>query len=90
MPWTALPFSERAQKAQLSGRYGVQGIPTLVVLNKDGSVISKDGRAELSADPTGASFPWIPKPIPELLGSSFLGTDATSVDRSAIDGKVSH
>jgi nucleoredoxin len=87
MPWTAMPFSERAKKAELSGRYGVQGIPTLVVLNKDGSVITKNARQDMMGDPTGASFPWIPKPIPELIGSSFIGAGGTTVDRGAIEGK---
>jgi nucleoredoxin len=87
MPWTAMPFSERAKKAELSSRYGVQGIPSLVVLNKDGSVISKNAREALMGDPTGASFPWIPKPIGEMLGSSFVGAGGAVVDRSAIEGK---
>lgn len=87
MPWTAMPFSERTKKAELSSRYGVQGIPTLVVLNKDGSVITKNARQDMMTDPKGESFPWIPKPIPELIGSNFIGSGGTPVDRSAIEGK---
>jgi len=32
MPWTALPFSARDIKAQLSSKFGVSGIPSLVFL----------------------------------------------------------
>ena len=88
MPWTAMPFAERAKKTELSSRYGVQGIPTLVVLNKDGSVITKNARQDMMTDPKGESFPWIPKSIPELIGSSFIAAGGAAVDRSAIEGKV--
>ena len=30
MPWLALPFADRERKAALSGKYGVQGIPTML------------------------------------------------------------
>lgn len=88
MPWTAMPFSEREKKAQLSSRYGVQGIPTLVVLNIDGSVITKDARECIMDDPTGVSFPWTPMPVPELIGSSFITAGGAVVDKSGIEGKV--
>jgi nucleoredoxin len=69
MPFLALPFEARAEKAKLSKKFGVSGIPTLVVLNKDGSVITKNGRAEVSADPEGKKFPWVPPTIFDILGS---------------------
>ena len=46
-PWLALPFSDRTKKAELSKQFKVQGIPTLVILNKDGTVITTKGRAAL-------------------------------------------
>ena len=46
--WYALPHG--AGEAQsLSGQFGVRGIPALVVVAMDGSVISKDGRQEVSS-----------------------------------------
>ena len=90
MPWAAMPFAERTKKAELSSRYGVQGIPTLVVLNKDGSLISKNARQNLAEDPTGSAFPWIPRPLPELIGNSFVRPGGAAADRSAIEGKVVH
>lgn len=86
MPWAALPFSERDTKAKLSSRFGVQGIPTLIVLNVDGSLITKNGREKVSSDPRGASFPWAPKPLSELIGNDFIGKSG-SVEKSAFAGK---
>jgi nucleoredoxin len=65
-PWLALDFSDRKRKEQLSSHFKVEGIPSFVILDKDGSVITKDGRAAVSADPTGAEFPWYPKPVSNL------------------------
>jgi len=50
MPWTALPFADREQKARLSSRFNVQGIPMLVVLDgENGQVLSQNGRAEVQS-----------------------------------------
>lgn len=86
MPWTALPFSERQLKSKLSSKFGVNGIPCLVVLNKDGSLISKNGRTCVSEDPTGEKFPWVPLPLKEELGNSFIGKNGP-VDSSHFEGK---
>ncbi|XP_033742033.1 tryparedoxin-like [Pecten maximus] len=43
MPWCALPFDAANEKADLSKEYGIRGIPTLVILKKDGTV-EKNGR----------------------------------------------
>merc|ERR1740138_643520 len=78
MPWLALPFSERERKEKLSSKFKVRGIPTLVILDVDGSVITTDGRSAVSEDPTGAAFPWKPKPLSALLGADdlvFVGKD---------------
>jgi len=60
MPWLALPFSARKIKEQLSEKFGVRGIPTLVVLQSDGTIVAKDARAKVTSDPTGKS--WLPAP----------------------------
>jgi len=66
MPWHALDFADRKRKEQLSTLFGVSGIPSVVIIDADGSVISKDGRGALTADPTGEEFPWYPKPVKNL------------------------
>jgi len=73
MPWLALPFDERKLKAKLSGKFKVQGIPTLVILDPaTGAAITTDGRGAVMSDPQGENFPWRPKPVLELLGNSFV------------------
>ena len=70
MPWPALSYSDRALKAKLSSVFGVSGIPTLVVLDENNKVITTNGRGAVDKDPEGAEFPWKPKPLEQLDGST--------------------
>jgi nucleoredoxin len=89
MPWIALPYSDRDRKEALSKKYKVQGIPTVVILDGEGNVITKDGRAAISNDPEGEEFPWKPKSLKEILaGATLIGKDEHPVDASSLDGKV--
>jgi len=87
MPWTALPYDARAAKDKLSKKFKVSGIPSLIVLDEDGTLITADGRSAVSEDPTGEDFPWRPKPLKELLGDEFVGKDGM-VPASALEGKT--
>merc|ERR1711959_41256 len=64
----ALPFEKRAEKGTLSDLFGVSGIPSFVVLNNDGTVITTDGRSKVSSDPKGENFPsaWLPQPFNDV------------------------
>lgn len=44
MPWLAVSFSEESLRRKLSARGKVQGIPTLILYNADGSLLTKNGR----------------------------------------------
>lgn len=72
-PWTALPFDQREVKNTLSKKYKVQGIPSFVILDPSGAVITADGREAVSNDPSGEKFPWNPPTAAEkaqtMLGS---------------------
>lgn len=57
MPWLSLPYPP-ANKDAINLKYGVQGIPCLVILNSDGSIATKEGRKMVLADPKGERFPW--------------------------------
>jgi nucleoredoxin len=46
MPWLALPHGDK-HKATLSSKYGVRGIPKLVILSPTGELISENGRGEV-------------------------------------------
>jgi nucleoredoxin len=87
MPWLALPFEDRDLKASLSKQFKVSGIPMLVLLNPDGTVITTEGRSEIGEDAEGANFPWKPKPVSELIGDKFVGKSG-EVGREAIKGKT--
>jgi nucleoredoxin len=67
MPWVAVPYSRREKKDFLNKKFKVQGIPTFVILDKDGAVVTTDARGSVSEDPEGANFPWKPKTVAEVL-----------------------
>merc|ERR1712061_422912 len=59
-PWVALPYDQRDLKAKLSKKYKVQGIPSFVILDPSGEVITKEGRDAVMKDPAGEKLPWYP------------------------------
>lgn len=46
------------------------GIPTLIVLDPQGEVITRQGRVEVLNDEDCREFPWHPKPVLELSDSN--------------------
>jgi len=65
MPWAALPFDDpRIQK--ISGRFEVEGIPTVLMFDSQGNVVNEKARGAISADPQGLEFPWLPKPMAKV------------------------
>jgi len=62
-PWLALPFDDKKTNQQLMKHFGVEGFPTVVTVDAAGNTINKDARGAAGADPSGAEFPWAPKPV---------------------------
>lgn len=59
MPWLALPFGDRERKNVISEKYGVRGIPTLVLLDSaTGATINPNARNLVVGNPKGQGFPW--------------------------------
>jgi len=90
MPWKALPFSDRDKKAALSKKYKVQGIPSLIILNPDGSTLNAKGTEAVRGDKNGNNFPWKPKALFEILSSGsgkLHDNKGNSVDASSLKGK---
>lgn len=85
-PWLALPYARRDLKGTLSKKFKVSGIPTFVILDgATGELITKDGRAAFSEDPTGKDFPWKPPTLFDALGTEFLaGTDGDTVELAEV------
>merc|ERR1712224_791126 len=90
MPWLALPYSDRAKKDALSKKFKVNGIPSIIILDADGKVITKDGRQALSEDPTGQEFPWKPKTLQEVLNGAKIisNADGQELKGESLFGKV--
>jgi len=78
MPWLAVPVQslQNAMGIISSPKYGLKGIPHLVILDADdGTIIATDGREKVAIDKYGLEFPWrkrtlanmIPKPFKKFL-----------------------
>eukprot|EP00746_Dinoflagellata_sp_MGD_P091801 gnl/MRDRNA2_/MRDRNA2_36364_c0_seq1.p1 gnl/MRDRNA2_/MRDRNA2_36364_c0~~gnl/MRDRNA2_/MRDRNA2_36364_c0_seq1.p1 ORF type:complete len:423 (+),score=121.86 gnl/MRDRNA2_/MRDRNA2_36364_c0_seq1:80-1348(+) len=88
MPWLALPYSDRTKKEELSKKFKVSGIPSLVILDSEGKVITKDGRQAVSEDPIGEEFPWKPKTLQEVLNGAKIIGKGGELTGETLFGKV--
>ncbi|GMI39569.1 hypothetical protein TeGR_g12079 [Tetraparma gracilis] len=86
MPFLALPYADRERKNALSKRFKVGGIPSLLVLAPDGSVVTDDGRSGVMEDPSGAGFPWTPPTFADVFPAT-LASKAGPVLSSSLDSK---
>lgn len=63
MPWLAIPQGD-PRKETLSTRFGVEGIPSFVIVDAEtGETINDNARGKVSSDPAGDEFPWVPKAL---------------------------
>uniref|UniRef100_A0A1X7VIF4 Thioredoxin domain-containing protein n=1 Tax=Amphimedon queenslandica TaxID=400682 RepID=A0A1X7VIF4_AMPQE len=90
MPWLALPYENRDKKTELSKKFKVSGIPTLVFVNgEDGKTITQDGRSVVTDDPDGKDFPWAPPTLEEiLLSAKFINKDEKELNWSDVKKKT--
>ena len=44
MPWFAVDYKDTARISSLKQRYGINGLPTLVIIDQDGQQVNDDGR----------------------------------------------
>ncbi|CAM9334577.1 unnamed protein product [Hapterophycus canaliculatus] len=88
MPWLALPFPDRERKTSLGTKFRVRGIPSLVVLDATGAIITTDGREAVGDDPEARDFPWRPKALSELIGTEFLTTSGNIAGEEVVRGKT--
>ena len=76
-PWLTMPYGGEAEKKirdKLNHKFKVRGIPSLVVVDKDGKTATTDGTRFVQSDPEGKNFPWIPKTIYETLATTTMTT----------------
>ena len=58
MPWSAVPYSEDQRIQNLKQKFGINGLPTLIVLDKRGDIVSYDGRLDIQNHQEGAFEIW--------------------------------
>ena len=57
MPWLAIPFAS-SKREQLSAKYQVRGIPTLIIVDANGVTLETNGRGAVSAQGAKALEAW--------------------------------
>ena len=57
MKWYTLPHRSSEGNA-LSQKFGVRGIPALIIVSPDGETITKNGRGDVSSNASGALAAW--------------------------------
>ena len=84
MPWHALPFSDRWRQQELNQRFGIRGIPSVVLLNSNGQLLDGSARGKVMdpgftltlprcIDLAAAALPEPTETVPLLL--RYRGTD---------------
>lgn len=58
MPFAAVQFDKEDVREQLGSMFGVEGIPTLVVIGKDGKTITDGGKNEVAHSKADAFINW--------------------------------
>jgi len=59
MPWVSVPHSDTSSVNALKTHFKVSGIPTLIVLDKNGNIVDANARSTVTKNPTGAPDAWI-------------------------------
>jgi len=59
MQWPAIPF-EAPQRNGAFDRFGVRGIPALVVVDANGKLLERDGRGQIANNPADFRPRWLP------------------------------
>jgi nucleoredoxin len=60
MKWYTMPHRSSAANA-LAKKYGISGIPALVIVSPDGKTITKNGRSDVTNNAKGAIKSWAKK-----------------------------
>lgn len=85
MDWPAIPF-EAPQRNGAFDRFGVRGIPALVVVDANGKLLERDGRGQIANNPPDFRPRWLPgaKAQP-VTPHNKPGEAEPQADRSALD-----
>lgn len=81
MPWWCLPYAI-STLPKLVATLQAHGMPHLVVIDKDGTIVTKEGVNALTQDPTGKRFPWRPNRIVDMISDDFYNVSVGSLLRT--------
>jgi len=65
MPWLAIPYSDRKANSRIANIFGVQGYPTLLLIDNNGQLITSEGRS-LILQYGAKGFPFTKEKLAEL------------------------
>lgn len=85
MPWSALPFEQRRLKAKLSEKFGVLGIPALILLDQSGQLYNENGRGVVSKSMD--DFPWYPPTLEQTFTDDLVVVDKNGNESTFGDTK---
>jgi len=100
MPWKMLDYSRRDAEQSLSSAFEIQGIPTLVLLNTDGTLMTTEGRELIMTKPFERIHSYLEDKKAEdvarlkfkassyFAGKNVHGKDGESIDITTFDGKL--
>lgn len=58
MKWLSVPGARSQDANALAQRFGIRGIPALVILAPDGTVVTTEGRSDVTSSPKEALAKW--------------------------------
>jgi hypothetical protein len=75
--WLAIPFDEEEIRDDLDTLFEVRGIPKLVIVEEDGTIINDNAVQSIKSDATGANFPWAPPAVGDLASPEGIDESAS-------------
>jgi len=83
MPWRAIKFSDEERRKGLNEKFKVDSIPTLIILNQQGTVLTRDGRGDIRNQGDAAVTNWCEQAASSTSAPSNSGSTSTSSTSSA-------
>ncbi|KAI8617053.1 thioredoxin-like-domain-containing protein [Chytriomyces sp. MP71] len=90
MSWIALPYADRDRVKTLREKFGVMGIPQLVLFDaRSGEVVVKDIRSLVEKDVAGHHFPYPERHLRTILAhADLIDNTGAVVPRASINGET--
>lgn len=84
MPWCAVPYKFRELKNELSTKFNVRGIPSLIILDGEANIINESGRGAVQ----NLEYPFAPPTFEDCIAGPLLNKSGETVQYSdVVNGK---